>query len=403
MQIHNNTLLHLSLINDVGPAAIFKLLKFVYLQKFPDTRHGGWHEIIETAEQLDFSLLYRCSSSDFVKGCGIEERLASTIQKALADGSLVSRQLEKAYKIGARAVTIFDDEYPDMLRHIAHPPIVLFCQGSVLGNYDKRISIVGSRKASTYAQVVIKHFIPELVQNGWQIVSGGAKGVDGMAHEAVLGSGGTTIVVIGSGLANPYPHEHKKLFETVAANGGTVISPFHMDAFPDRGNFPARNRIIAGLTLGCVVVQAAAKSGALITARFALEQGRSVFAVPGPIYDELSAGCHALIKDGAKLVGTVSDILEEFGQSNAAHMQSVFNYESVNAPVVQNLVAIQQTEQQTGLLGLLKRPATFDELLSQSGLDEVELQDKLFQLQLDGVVRQNFAGLWEGISTPSGM
>jgi Predicted Rossmann fold nucleotide-binding protein involved in DNA uptake len=151
-----------------------------------------------------------------------------------------------------------------------------------------------------------------MVENGWVIVSGGAIGADSMAHAKTVACGGRTMAIIGSGLLNPYPSSNEKLFNDILASGGLILSPFGMQTVARPGNFPARNRVIAGLSLGCVVVQAAKKSGASITAQLALDNGREVFAVPGLFHDELSIGCHALIQQGAKIISDAYDILAEF-------------------------------------------------------------------------------------------
>jgi len=206
------------------------------------------------------------------------------------------------------AVFILDKEYPALLKQIHLPPIILYCRGAKLSNNN--FSIVGSRKGSIYAENVCKHIIPKLIDQ-YTIISGGALGVDSMAHKEAIKSGGRTVAVLGSGFLQPYPRENIDLFRAIVDNGGTVISPFNLKMEPLKGNFPARNRIIAGMSVGTLVVQAAVKSGAHITAAFALEQGREVFAVPGSIFEEISLGCHSLIQQGAKLVSCPEDILEE--------------------------------------------------------------------------------------------
>ena len=160
---------------------------------------------------------------------------------------------------------------------------------------------------------------------------------------------------------------------------------------PDKGNFPARNRIISGLSLGCVVVQAAERSGALITAHCALDQGRVVFAVPGSISEELSAGCHGLIKEGAKLVNNLDDILEEFGEGSAFGAQTIRKADEMQTTI--EVAHIQQSHDP--VIACLVRPASLDELLEKTGLSTASLQDRLFELQIEGKVRQNFAGTWE--------
>lgn len=210
-----------------------------------------------------------------------------------------------------KTVTILDEYYPSNLRQIYDPPPVLFYQGEWSEIDAKALAIVGSRKATVYGQKIAEQLGKELAQAGFVIVSGMARGVDSRAHVGCLEVSGRTIAVLGSGLDIIYPRENSKLAEQIKKNG-ILLTEYVPGTRPLAGNFPARNRIIAGLSLGVIVVEAAAKSGALITADFALEAGRDVFAVPGPITSPNSKGTHNLIKQGAKLVDQVGDILEEY-------------------------------------------------------------------------------------------
>ncbi|MBU2577457.1 DNA-processing protein DprA [Patescibacteria group bacterium] len=216
--------------------------------------------------------------------------------------------------------TIFCEEenYPNLLKEIDSMPPVLYVKlsgNTVLEEVfnKKSIAIVGSRKMTPYGEKVTKTITKELVLKDWCIVSGLARGVDRIAHEAAIENKGTTIAVVGSGLDCVYPPEHKTLADKIIKNGGLIFSEFPFGAKITAGNFPARNRIISGLSLGVVVTEAALDSGSLITASYAAEQGREVFAVPGPINSSLSEGTASLIKKGAKLVTRVEDILEELG------------------------------------------------------------------------------------------
>jgi DNA processing protein len=212
---------------------------------------------------------------------------------------------------GIKTVTILDNHYPINLRRIYDPPPVLFYQGEWSAVDAQALGIVGSRKATVYGQKVAEKLGRELAQAGFVIISGMARGIDSHAHRGCLEVAGRTVGVLGSGLDVIYPRENYKLAEQIKANG-VLLTEFIPGTAPLAGNFPARNRIIAGLSLGVIVVEAAIKSGALITADFALEAGRDVFAVPGPITSPNSKGTHHLIKQGAKLVDQVGDILEEY-------------------------------------------------------------------------------------------
>jgi len=383
-QKNNRVLLHLSLIDGAGPSTVLKLLKHLYLKKYPELLHAGWMELIERQNELDLELLYNYSAADFIRYSGLSDRLALVLAQGLNDKDILNKELELASKHDIKILSFLEADYPEILKQIHNPPTVLYYQGSLFQPMAKRIGIVGSRMASTYAHDVLANLIPGLVAQGWHIVSGGAQGADTIAHEATLTVGGRTIAVLGSGLLQPYPNSNKNLFKRIVETGGTMVSPFPLMMFPDKPNFPARNRIISGLSLGCVVIQAAEKSGALITAHCALEQGRQVFAVPGPIDDDLSAGCHNLIKEGAKLVNNVNDILEEFGEKSLTER-------------IQPACKFDEPIETDPLLACLAKPATLDELLAQTGFDIADVQNRLFSLQLDGKVRQNFAGTWERV------
>jgi DNA processing protein len=218
--------------------------------------------------------------------------------------------LAERHRIGI--VSQADESFPRLLREVHDPPAVLFTRGQFVPQDALAIAIVGTRHASPYGLKQAEVLAASLARAGLTIVSGLARGVDAAAHRGALAAGGRTIAVLASGLLEIYPPEHDKLAEEVAQQG-VVISEAHPLAQPLAGSFPQRNRIISGLTLGTIVVEAALRSGALITARHAYEQGREVFAVPGRIDNRLARGCHRLIRDGAKLVESADDVLEELG------------------------------------------------------------------------------------------
>ena len=209
-----------------------------------------------------------------------------------------------------RRIDIESEEYPEALRNIYGPPRELFINGKILPQDRNAIAIVGTRWATHYGLEQCRKLAFDLAIRGVTIVSGMARGIDTAAHKGALKAGGRTIAVLGSGHNNIYPPENKKLYEEIA-NAGAVVSEFPPDTSPHRLNFPRRNRIISGLSRGVAVIEAAKRSGALITANFALEQGREVFAMPGNISSQKSSGTNALIKEGAKLVEDASDIIGE--------------------------------------------------------------------------------------------
>lgn len=213
---------------------------------------------------------------------------------------------------GHHCLPVDDPAYPPLLREIADPPPLLFAQGDIGALSSRQLAVVGSRNPSHNGVKFARDFARDLVETGFAVTSGLALGVDAAAHRGALDVGGTTLAVAGTGLDQVYPRSHRSLAEAILAQGGALVSEFPVGTAPVAGNFPRRNRIISGLSLGVLVVEAALKSGSLITARMALEQGREVFALPGAVNNPLAHGCNALIKQGAKLVETIGDILEEF-------------------------------------------------------------------------------------------
>ena len=233
----------------------------------------------------------------------------------------IERELELIREYDCQIVTLYDDAYPEYLKQIDTPPLVLYIRGELTPEDSLSLSIVGSRDAKDYGRKVSYRLSYQLTQRGLTIVSGLARGIDTSAHRGALEAGGRTIAVMGSGLSFIYPAVNNDLAEKITESGA-LISEFPMGVKPKPRNFPRRNRIISGLTLGTIVVEASNRSGALITARLAGEQGREVFAVPGEIFSELSTGTHKLINSGAKLINTVDDLLNELPPYALNRLQS---------------------------------------------------------------------------------
>lgn len=352
-------LIQLNLLNGIGPATINKLL----------------------AASLPIST---ATAQELHTGVKISYELAQKIVAGLADTNILQKELQLVEKSNSKIITILDPDYPEQLKNIYAPPPVLYYQGAP-PSAEMAVAIVGSRAANAYGKRVLHKIIPELVEHGCTIVSGGARGIDAYAHYETIQAKGKTIVVLGSGLLNPYPPEHYKLFANIIAAGGTVLSPFPMAAEPTHGNFPARNRIIAGLSTVCVVIQAAAQSGALITAKFALEQGRDVLAIPGLIDDPLSSGCHTLIQQGAGLVHSAQDILNAMGVSEPiAKLAEMPVADTKDLPLDKRLLIL-----------CSKQAQSIDDLAEELKIDPTELHNPLFQLQIAGKLTQNMAGLYE--------
>ena len=222
----------------------------------------------------------------------------------------IERELELIEKYGCQVVTRYDAAYPPRLKEIDTPPFVLYVRGELTAADALSISLVGSRNAKDYGRKASYRLSYQIAHRGLTVVSGFARGIDTAAHRGAIEAGGRTIAVMGNGLSLIYPAANSDLAEKIEVSGA-LVSEFPMAARPKPRNFPRRNRIISGLTLGTVVVEASNRSGALITARLAAEQNREVFAVPGEIFSELSTGTHKLINDGAKLINTVDDLINE--------------------------------------------------------------------------------------------
>jgi DNA processing protein len=242
---------------------------------------------------------------------GVGSKLMQNIVAA-REGNDAEEEIAVCRSHGVGILTEADEEYPRLLREIHDPPGVLYVRGDLRAQDGLAVAIVGTRHATRYGLQQAERLAASLARAGLTIVSGLARGIDAAAHRGALGAGGRTVAVLGSGVLNIYPPEHGKLADEVAAQGA-VISEAPARAQPRSGMFPQRNRIISGLSLGALIVEAGDRSGALITARHAMEQGREVFAVPGRVDGRTARGCHRLIRDGAKLVETADDVLEELG------------------------------------------------------------------------------------------
>ena len=293
----------------------------------------------------------------------------------------VEHELERIRSAGITLVRYTDTEYPARLRAISDPPPLLYVKGALSPTDERAMAVVGSRSASDYGRRVARDLARGLASCGFTVVSGLARGIDGMAHETALNSGGRTIAILGSGVERAYPPEHDKLYQRIAEHGA-VISELPIGTKPMAFNFPARNRLISGLSLGVVVVEATEKSGSLITASLAIDQGREVFAVPGEVGSSRSRGAHRLIRQGAKLVETVDDILEEIApqlarQSVAATKHDARLLPQNSSAAVQRIFAMLQ-----------ERSLQVDEIIERSGLVSAEVLGILLDLELQGYLRQ---------------
>ncbi len=282
-----------------------------------------------------------------------------------------------------RTIALEDNRYPAWLRAIPDPPAVLYCDGLFEPKDRQAIAIVGSRQATPYGLRITETLARELSGAGFTIVSGLARGIDAAAHRAALEAGGRTIAVLGCGLDVNYPPEHARLREEIAASGA-VLTELPAGTPPKPSHFPQRNRIISGLSLGVVVVEAAEDSGSLITARLALEQGREVFAVPGSIDAPLSRGPHGLLKQGAKLVETVDDIIEELLPQLDTAVAPKRRPGFSKAAEIPNL----SPDERLLLDQMTRDPLHLDELTERSGLTPAAVAGILLALELKALVRQ---------------
>lgn len=284
-------------------------------------------------------------------------------------------EMTKVERAGARLLTLNDADYPPLLKAISTAPPVLYIRGELTPEDALSVAVVGTRKATTYGKDAASYFSKELAGNGVTIISGLAHGVDAVAHRAALDAGGRTLAILGCGIDVLYPRDHAALAKEILAHGA-ILSEFPLGTPPEAGNFPRRNRIISGLSLGVLVVEAPEKSGALITASFAAEQGRDVFAVPGNIFSPSSTGANRLIQDGAKPVLTAADILGEINVTyhnlNTRHLTPVID------PADENEAAL--------LAHLSVEPIHVDDLVRMSGLPTPTAISTLTILEIKGVI-----------------
>jgi len=326
-------------------------------------------------------LVFEASRAKLLDLDGMSERLVSAIKQHRIPKQ-VKKELDLVKQKGYQIVTMTDNDYPQLLLQIPDPPPFLY----VYGNLDrsiKNIAVVGSRNATTYGISTTKQLCENLASNGITVVSGMAIGIDTAAHEGALMGKGKTIAVLGSGLERVYPSENIKLFHKIAVSGA-VISEFSLMTEPEAHNFPVRNRIISGVSLGTVIVEATKKSGSLITARLAAEQNREVFAVPGSIHSFKSTGTHTLIKQGAKLVEQTQDIIEELAPLIQGHAAT----ENTNQNKTTDKLPPFSSEELTVYKALGPYPVHIDEVVRKISMEPGKLSSILLKLELKGVVLQ---------------
>jgi len=299
--------------------------------------------------------------------------------QACTPDAILKQEEKKAHLAGVKIITLKDPEFPPLLKEIYDPPLALYVKGTLPDAIEPSLSIVGSRRASYYGQLVTERITQGLLAYGFWIVSGLARGIDSIAHQSALQGGGKTIAVMGSGIDVVYPPENKTLMGRIAENGA-VISEFPFGTDPHKMNFPIRNRIISGLSPAILVVEAREKSGALITAACALDQGRDVLAIPGNIYSPSSRGTNQLIKQGARLVDGVEDILEEVGFGLIEPMKGT-------TPARPPKVKLNEGEGKIFAI-LSYDPIPIDVIIQKSRLCPQDIHNILLTLEMKGIIKQ---------------
>jgi len=361
--------LRLANADGVGPVTFARLIKY-----------------FGTAEKVLGASVRELSK---VEGIGYKtaEQIAGT-----RDGFDVDAELELAQKLGIWIINIEDERYPPALKKIYDPPVVLYVKGSLSRSDNLAVSIVGTRRCSLYGQEQASRLAHFLSSAGFTICSGMARGIDTAAHKGALSAGGRTIAVQGCGLSNIFPPENKKLFEMIA-EAGACISELPLRYEPLAENFPPRNRIIAGLSLGTIVIEAGLRSGAMITAKASLENNREVMAVPGKIDSPLSRGANKLIKEGAKLIDSVEDVMDALGYiGRELKVHSADAAERARGKMERPLFDIKEVRlkgaEKAIYEQLNKEAAHIDDIIARTGLEPGRINAGLISLRLKGLIKQ---------------
>jgi DNA processing protein len=352
-------LVALNLIEHVGPVRVRQLLE-----------HFG-----------EAPAVLRASKSQLLQVRGIGEDTAQAIatwEKTIKLGE----ELKRISDFGCHILTQADEDYPELLRQIYDPPVVLYVKGKLTAKDKNAVAMVGSRMTTHYGVETARKLAYQLAYVGVTVVSGGARGIDSAAHQGALSAKGRTVAVLGTGINIVFPPENAELFERIADNGA-IITQFPFNRNADKQSFPIRNRIVAGMTLGTVVVEANLTSGALITANMAVENGRQIFAVPGRIDSPRSKGCHELIKKGAKLCEGAEDILSEFEYLFPASNRPPGASETGALPAL----TLSENEQKVYDALSIEESST-DEVIRRSGLPSSAVSVALLGLEMKRLIKQ---------------
>jgi len=352
-------LVALNMIEHVGPVRVRQLLE--HFGDAPSILHASKSQLLH------------------VRGIGEDTADAIAAWEKMVD---LGAELKRIQEFGCHILTQTDAGYPESLKQIYDPPIVLYVKGSLAAKDKNAVAMVGSRRTTHYGIETARKLAYQLAYVGVTVVSGGARGIDTAAHQGALSAKGRTVCVLGTGINIVFPPENAELFERIAANGAVITQyPFNRNA--DKQSFAIRNRIVAGMTLGTVVVEANLTSGALITANFAVEYGRQIFAVPGRIDSPQSKGCHDLIKKGAKLCEGAEDILSEFEYLFPASNRPPSPGETGTLPALE----LSENEQKV-YDALSKEEIPTDDVIRRSGLPASSVSVALFSLEMKRLIRQ---------------
>lgn len=356
-----------------------KLLPWFCLKRVPGIGNHLFKRLIDRFELPE--KVFQASKAELIQVEGISARLAVSIKNFRTPDSM-RRELDQINQKGLGIITLADSEYPSLLREIPDPPPFLYVSGNLKGSL-RNIAVVGSRNATAYGISTTQKLCADLSAFDITIVSGMAIGIDTAAHQGALAGSGKTVAVLGSGLNNIYPTENQNLFKRISENGA-VITEFELNAEPEAHHFPIRNRIISGMSLGAIVVEATRKSGSLITARLAAEQNREVFAVPGSIQSFKSTGTHTLIKQGAKLVENAQDVLEEL----TAFIDAPNKTRNQNKNRTTKDITTLSPDEIAVYKVLSPYPEHIDTIVRKTRIQPGKLLSILLQLELNGMVNQ---------------
>lgn len=351
-----------------------------------NTLYCLWFHAISLSDALKYKLWKKClsckkiyeSEHTFYMALGMDLEKAQKIQEAKKGFEAVKEQYEAIKEVGIKMITIEEEEYPERLREIGDPPIVIFLKGDISLLNKPSVAIVGGRKCSDYGYGIAKELGNGLAHTGFSVVSGMALGIDEAAHKGAL-SAGKTLAVLGTGVEICYPKQNKALYESIQQKG-CIVSEFFPQTKPMPYQFPKRNRIISGMTLGTVVIEAAERSGSLITAGLALEQNREVFAVPGNVDSALSRGCNKLIQGGAKLVIELSDIVEELMPQLLDYSNNFKNNCTSNPTLPLDKVEIMVYD------NLSWQPTQLVHVAQKVSMSEVQIEKILLKLEIKGFI-----------------